>query len=459
MNLSFLKNKKIAILGLGIENFALVNFLLGKKISNFFTIYDLRPPEKLGHKSQNLKNKPVKWRVYRPASANFSKYDILFRSPGWPLFDENIQQAHKQGVIVSSPMQLFFQLCPSKNIIGVTGTKGKGTTSSLAAKMLAAAKRRVWLGGNIGIAPFGFIHKIKKNDWVVLELSSFQLEDLRFSPKIAVITNFYPEHLAAADPLNPNYHQSLRHYWQAKLNIVRWQKKSQATIANYNLKNKIARAKPAGKMYFFSYHNPRADAYFVNGDLVLLETQFQAAVQVPGEHNKENIAAAALAARLAGAGLKHINSAISEFCGLEHRLELVANSNGVQYYNDSFATTPEAAITALRSFGQPIILLAGGAEKKSDFTALAKKIKEKAKFVILFKGSASPRLKKELVKAGFQPDKIKSANSMPAAVKLARQQARPGDIVLLSPACASFGLFNNYKERGKLFKQAVEKII
>ncbi len=458
MNLSFLKNKKIAVLGLGIENFALLNFLLAKKISSSFTVFDARQAKELGHKQKILAGKPIKWQVYQPDKTNFKKYDILFRSPGWPLFDENISKAKKQGIVVSSPMQLFFKLCPTKNIVGVTGTKGKGTTSSLIAKMLEKGKKRVWLGGNIGIAPFGFIHKIKKHDWVVLELSSFQLEDLKQSPKIAVITNFYPEHLQAADPLNPNFHRSLSDYWQAKYNIVRWQKNNCCAIINYKLKTKLAKNNPVSKIYFFSGRDNKADAYFISDDLVLLETQFQTAVKVPGKHNKENIAAAALAARLAGASIKHINNAISEFCGLEHRLELIANAGGIQYYNDSFATTPEAAITALRSFSRPIVLIAGGAEKNSDFAELAKEIKAKAKFVVLLKGKTTPRLKKDIEKTGFDKTKIKTATNMAAAVKTAYVQAQPGDIILLSPACASFGLFNNYKERGEQFRKEVEKL-
>jgi UDP-N-acetylmuramoylalanine--D-glutamate ligase len=312
--------------------------------------------------------------------------------------------------------------------------------------ILKTAKIRSWLGGNIGVAPFDFINKIKPTDWVVLELSSFQLEGMTISPKIAVIVNFTPEHLAPADPNNPNYHLSLNEYWLAKLNVARWQKKTDYLVINQKLKNKIAQHLPGGK-----------SAVKINSKVKYF-TKSALATELMGEHNKENNAAAVMVAKIMGIDQAIIERAIAKFKGLEHRLEFVRELSGVKYYNDTFATIPEATITALKAFDQPIVLLAGGADKNSDFKDLAKYIKKQVKFVVLLKGDATPRIETELLKVGFMQHNIKLAENIVAAVKTASQAASPGDVVLLSTACASFGMFKNYKERGRLFKEEVNKL-
>lgn len=440
MDLNNLKNKKIAILGLGIENEALVKFLLAKKIKCEITVCDNRDKDKLGARFKELEKK-VNWKLGKDFNKGLEEFDILFRSPGWPIFCPGIKsflkaKSYKPQANLSSPMKLFFDLCPTKNIIGVTGTKGKGTTSTLIYDILKAAGKKAWLGGNIGVAPFAFINKVKKTDWVVLELSSFQLEDMDVGPKIAVITNFYPEHLSPADPNNPNYHRTLRLYWEAKMNIAKWQNKNNFVVLNSKLQLKIKNLKSE-------------IVYFIKSDLPS---------KLIGEHNKENVAAAAEVAKIIGIKKSIMEKAVKNFKGLEHRLEFVKSIKGVKYYNDTFATTPESTVTALNSFVEPIILIAGGAEKKSNFKNLAKTIKRKVKFAVLLDGQATPRLKKELIKAGFFGKNIKLAYNIKEAVTHAREIAAAGDIVLLSTACASFGMFKNYKERGELFKEEVRKI-
>lgn len=462
MKLTDLQNKKIAILGLGIENQALVDFLLAKKIKCEITICDKRSKEELGDKYANLNKNVVKgvrspvgrrtpfvslgWKLGNDFNKGLYEFDILFRSPGWPISCPGVQEAIKvKGLrgseqkinnFVYSPMKLFMDLCPTKNIIGVTGTKGKGTTSSLIHHILKTAKKRVWLGGNIGVAPFDFVGKIKKNDWVVLELSSFQLEDMTVSPKIAVMTNFFPEHLAPADPNNPNYHKSMSEYWKAKTNIFKWQNRGECLVINKKLKVKSEKIKARGKIVYF-------DKSDLPSNLV-------------GEHNKENIAAAILATQRAGIKEKDIAKAVKSFEGLEHRIELVKDIRGVKYYNDTFATTPEAAITALKSFSVPIILLAGGADKGSSFKIFAKEIKKRVKFLILFSGKGTERIKNELDKVCYNKEKIVVVDNMKDAVKKARENVAKGDVILLSPGCASFGVFKNYKERGYLFKKEIK---
>ncbi|MEK7557970.1 MAG: UDP-N-acetylmuramoyl-L-alanine--D-glutamate ligase [Patescibacteria group bacterium] len=431
-----IQNKKIGILGLGIENYALVNYILNKKILCEITICDARDKKELNEKYNELKKyKNINWQFGKNYKQNLEKFDILFRSPGWPIKQVKSLKLKVKSYL-SSPMQLFFELCPTKNIIGVTGTKGKGTTASLIYEILKTSGKKVWLGGNIGIAPFDFLTKIKKTDWVILELSSFQLEDMTISPYISVITNFYSEHLAPADPNNPNYHKSLKDYYSAKLNIIKWQKKEDKAIVNYKLRIANYELNTKCKIIYFE------------------KSELQS--KLIGEHNKENIMAAIEVAKIIKIKQEVIKKAVANFKGLPHRIELVKNARGAKYYDDSFATTPESTIIALKSFNQPIIILLGGADKGADFKQLAKEVKKKCKFVILLDGVATLRIKKELLKAGFELKKMKLVNNIKNAVKIAKENATENDIVLLSTACASFGMFKNYKERGDLFKQEVK---
>jgi len=465
MKLKNLQNKKIALLGLGVENYAMLKFLLKKKIKAEFTICDQRDGEQLRDRVKEFtKNKNISWKFGDDYNKSLFEFDILFRSPGWPIScpgiveTQNLASLRKgnNGIVLTSPMNLFFGLCPTKNVIGVTGTKGKGTTSTLIYSILKAAKKRVWLGGNIGIAPFEFLPKIKKSDWVVLELSSFQLEDATVSPHISVITNFYKEHLAPADPNNPNYHKSLKTYLEAKLNIIRYQKKSDFVVINKNLESRIRNYELGGKMLFFSFKDKSADCFFENENQIKIHNSgFIIHTSLLGEHNKENIAAAVAVAKIVKIKDDVIMKAVAKFQGLEHRLEFVKEVGGVKYYNDSFATTPESSITALKSFSEPIVLLAGGADKGADFKQFAKEIKKRVKFLVLLDGKATSRLQEELVKIGFLEEKMQTVSSIKDAVALAKRKTEPGDVTLLSTACASFGMFKNYKERGRLFKEEV----
>ncbi|MCK5510282.1 UDP-N-acetylmuramoyl-L-alanine--D-glutamate ligase, partial [Candidatus Parcubacteria bacterium] len=369
-----------------------------------------------------------------------------------------IKKAKKFGVEISSPIKLFFELCPTKNIIGVTGTKGKGTTSSLIYEIVGAGhcpvpvrdNPNIYIGGNIGIPVFSFLEKIKKNDWVVLELSSFQLEDLDKSPKIAVITNFSREHLKPADPNNPNHHKTLDDYFAAKFNIIRFQTKNNFAVINRDLKLKVACTRLTGENSF-------KGIFGANGKKIYFDKS-NLKSQLLGEHNKKNIAAAIAVAKILKINKKFITRAITNFKGLGYRLEFVAEKDSINFYNDSFATIPESAVTALKSFNHPVILIAGGADKGNDFKKIAKEIKKKVKFLILFTGEGSVRLKNRLRKISFSDNKICMANNMSEAIKTALAKADSGDVVLLSPGCASFGVFKNYKERGRLFKEEVKKL-
>lgn len=433
-----LEKEKIALMGLGSENYSLLVFLRRIGCKPNITIHDARSAATIGDRYEKLKkNKNIEWRLGDMSGNDLKDFSLILRSPG-AFFSPVLRRSlAKAGTRVLSPMQLFLDLCPSKNIIGVTGTKGKGTTASLIAAILKAGGKKTWLGGNIGIAPFDFMSKIQKKDWVVLELSSFQLEDMSSSPRIAVFTNFSPEHLVSADAQNPNHHVSLKAYWNAKLNIARFQNKSGLLIANRSLATRLNREKLTGKIIYF--------------DRSALPSR------LPGEHNKENIAAAHITARTAGISAATIARTVASFKGLHYRLEKVGQHNGITYYNDSFATTPASTITALASFPEPVILIAGGADKGSDFAALAQHIKRRTAAVILFKGKGSDKIRRELRRLSYPSELLREAGSMAEAVELARLFAVPGDIILMSPACASFGLFKNYKDRGEQFNRFAGK--
>ncbi len=412
------KKMRIALLGLGSENRALLELAKTGRLDAEIEIKDA------GLDPQGF-------------NRGLEKYDLLFRSPGWPLACPGLIKARRLGrTEISSPMNLFFALCPTKKIVGVTGSKGKGTTASLIAAILKTSGKRVWLGGNIGVPPLSFLKKIKPADYVILELSSFQLEDLEYSPRLAVITNLFKEHLAPADPKNPNFHSSYQKYWQAKLNIAR-HKENKWLIANPSLAKRLSGAKLPGKIEFFSPSDWPT--------------------KLAGDYNRDNVGAAVAAAKRLGISMKTCAKAIASFGNLEHRLELVKEIKGAYYYDNSFSTTPESTILDLKSFSAPIIQIAGGADKGSSFSALAKEMAKRVKLAILLPGQATPRLKQALKQAGMQRDRIAGASDMAEAVRLAKQRASKGDIVLLSTACASFGLFKNYKERGDLFKKYVRQ--
>jgi UDP-N-acetylmuramoylalanine--D-glutamate ligase len=429
--------KKIALLGLGKDNLALLKLLDKHFAPVEITICDLHPKNKLP--CLKLKHLKPKYQLGKISDQNLDKFNLLFRSPGWHPSCPGIKTAQKnKDIQITSALNLFFKLSPTKNIIGVTGTKGKGTTSTLIYKILQKAykKRNIFLGGNIGVSPLSFLENIKNNDWVILELSSFQLEDLDYSPRIAVITNFFKEHLAPADPNNPNFHSSLQKYWQAKRNIAK-KENNKYLIANWNLKSKLKKEKLPGKIKYFSTSKLTS--------------------RLAGEYNRENIAAAIAVAKILKIKPEIYKPVIANFSNLEHRLKLVAKKKAVKYYDNSFSTTPESTILDLKSFSGRIIQIAGGADKGADFKKLAKIIKEKTSLLILLPGQGSDKIKINLKKIKFPNKKIKKVKNMREAVKIAKKNAKIGDTVLLSTACASFGIFKNYKERGNLFKKYVKK--
>ena len=345
---------------------------------------------------------------------------------------------------------IFFEQCQSKNIIGVTGTKGKGTTSTLIAKMLEASGKTVHLGGNIGTPILDLLPDIKPDDWVVWELANFQLKTASYSPHIAVCLMITPEHL--------DWHPNFEDYLKAKGSIFRHQ--STRDIAVYFAKNeyskKIANLSPGKKVPYFESPGAwvREDGMIVIGEN---EVVLAAEVKLIGEHNLQNICAAVTAAVEADCGLDAIRRVLHSFSGLEHRLELVRSLGGVNYYDDSFATTPESAIVALRAFKQPKVVILGGSDKRLPFGALASEVAKANVRQAIVIGQTAEKIAGLLAQRGFSNTTL-GLNSMPEIVAAARDIAKPGDVVLLSTGCASFGMFKDYKDRGNQFKTTVNAL-
>ncbi len=427
------QNKKVAILGWGIDTRDCVPWLLeqGAKI----TVFDKKKVAENGEEFSG-----ITWELGKEDFGDLTKFETVIRSPGVYRYRKEIIEAEKAGVEISSKTKLFFDLCPGQ-IIGVTGTKGKGTTATLIYQMLKAGSKEAYLGGNIGEKVFDFLPRLNKNSWVVLELSSFQLIDLSKSPHIAVVLMVTSEH--------QDWHPTVEEYVNAKKNIVSHQQKDDFSVVNrdYPHCRDIADA-ATGKVIWVSGGDLKD---FASGDIGLR-----------GEHNRENVAAAATAAKLAGVPEPIIRKVIKTFKGLEHRLEEVAVIDGVTYFNDSFSTVPETTIAAIKSFREPLILIAGGSEKGSDFTHLGKEIiKAKNIRAVILIGLMAKRITKAVRQAENEQKKGKSVKivtgcrNMGEIITTARKLASRGDIILLSPAAASFDMFQNYKDRGNQFKKAV----
>ncbi|MEA3354910.1 MAG: UDP-N-acetylmuramoyl-L-alanine--D-glutamate ligase [Patescibacteria group bacterium] len=446
-------NKKIAILGLGLESIDLLSWLKKNSKNCLITIFD---------KNKDVK-KPVNNSYKFSLGDDYLKngltnFDLIFRSPGFYRLNPELIKAEKSGVEITSPTKLFFKLCKAK-IIGVTGTKGKGTTTTLINKILKTSGRKSYIAGNIGKPTLNLLDQLTKNDWVCLELSSFQLQDLNISPHLAVVLNITSEHL--------DVHQTTKEYQQAKLNIIKHQKKSDIAIINadYQITKDLAKLTSA-KSYFFSRQTKVNGCYVENNKIVLTINNKTIPIGscdnllLRGRHNHENITAAITTAYLAGADIKSIKQTVFSFKGLEHRLQLIKEVNKVTFYNDSFSTTPETAIAALKSFSEPMTIILGGSFKGSDYTILGEEIKKtiNLKNIILI-GEMAGQIKKAIKKAGHIKAKIiYKPRNMTKIVNFALKASDKGDIIVLSPACASFDMFKNYKDRGEQFIKAINNL-
>lgn len=386
---------------------------------------------------------------------NLEQFDVIVRSAGVHphlLLEQNDDIENK----ITTSINEFIGKVPSANLFGITGTKGKGTTATLAAKMLEAAGRTVHLGGNIGVAALELLPKIQPDDFIILELSSFQLIDFHGRIPTAACLMVVPEHL--------NWHADTDEYVKAKSQLFSGQTSEDRAIynADYDL-SKQAASTSSGKQIPFSTRTDEVapgaacikdDHVYIDGEEIIAISE----VALPGRHNLENICAAiTLVWSNLGGNLEAIRSVLKTFRGLEHRLEFVRELDGVIYINDSFSTMPEATITALQSFAQPKTIIIGGSDKGADVAPMIDEIvKDNVKHVITM-GDLADKLTEMLKEQGF--DSVTSkVNSMEEVVRVAKEHAASGDVVLLSSGCASFGLFENSRDRGSQFKAAVNKL-
>ena len=379
------------------------------------------------------------------------QYDLIVRSPS--VKPSDIAQANGGVAIlikVTSCTNEFFKVSPTQNIIGVTGTKGKGTTSTLIAKMLEASGKRVYLGGNIGVPALDLLKQnIGSDVWVVLELSSFQLIDIKYSPHIAVCLMVAPEH--------QDWHSSIEEYYEAKSQLFRYQETDDLAIYYANNPDSMQIASAGNGVKLPYYENPGAviDNGFVSieGHAICEVSEFK----LRGKHNWQNICAAVTAVWQVDHNIEAIRQVLTSFSGLEHRLEYVSQIDGVSYFDDSFGTTPETAMVAIEAFNEPKVVILGGSDKGACYDALAQCVaKNNVRKVILI-GNQGPAIETALNNAGFS-ETVLGGTSMNEIINTSRSNAQPGDVVLLSPGCASFDMFKDYKDRGNQFKQVVREL-
>jgi len=374
-------------------------------------------------------------------------FDLIVRSPFVKPADIVAANTPEIAEKVTTVTNEFFRVCPAKNIVGVTGTKGKGTTSTLIAKMLEADGKRVHLGGNIGIPPLDLLkNNIQPDDWVVLELANFQLIDLQYSPHIAVCLMVVPEHL--------DWHRDVNEYYTAKTQLFRHQTPDDFAIY-YAANEDSKRIASTGKGWLIPYmERPGA---FVENEQIVVDNQPVCSVRdlkLLGQHNWQNACAAITAFWKVSQNLEAIRQVLTTFSGLEHRLEFVREVNDVKYYDDSFGTTPETAIVAIQAFGQPKVVILGGSDKGASYDELAKVVATSNVRHALTIGKMGPKIAEALIAAGYD-NGMSGGGTMKDIVDEAAKLAEPGDVVLLSTACASFDMFKNYKDRGEQFKAAV----
>ena len=454
---NYIRGKKVAIIGLGVSNIPLIDYFynLGAKVS----VFDKRPIEKL---EADIVEKIDKYGFTLYAGednlSHLQGFSVIFRSPSCRPDTTEIVDEVQKGAVLTSEIEMLMQTCPG-TIIGITGSDGKTTTTNLIYRILQEKGYNCYLGGNVGIPLFTKVREMTPEDMVVLELSSFQLMDMQISPHISVITNISPNHL--------DIHKSYEEYIDAKKNIFKYQNKDDILVINYD--NEITRkfiSQAKGNVIYFSRKEKLDNGIIFDNGIIksckdnlrrhILNTKD---ILLRGEHNYENICAA-IAATETLVEPEIQSEAIKKFKGVEHRLEFIRAINGVKWYNDSIGTSPSRTIAGLKSFNEKIVLIAGGYDKHLDYTPIAKPIVENVSKLILI-GATAPKIEdavtQELENQGKEIP-IYHCTTLKETVDKALEIATSDEIVLFSPASASFDMFKNFEERGNLFKKLVNDI-
>ena len=453
----YIRFRKVAVIGMGVSNLPLLDYLYEKKAN--VTIFDEKDLDSISNDiMEKIREYGFQFHFGENCLEYLKNFNLIFRSPSCLPTRKELEEEAKRGAIVTTEIELLMKMCPCK-IVGVTGSDGKTTTTSLINAILKHAGYNTFLGGNIGTPLFTRLNEMKPSDVVVLELSSFQLMGMEVSPHIAVITNITPNHL--------NIHKDYQEYIDAKKNIFKYQEQDDILVLNYD--NEITKecAKEAhGKVIFFSSKTKLDNGYIVDEDVIkkcedkvrkhILNVED---VILRGNHNYQNIATA-IAATSPMVDMEKAIEAIKEFKPVEHRIEFVREIDGVKWYNDSASSSPSRTLSGINAFKEDIILIAGGYDKNLDYTPLAKTIVNKTKALILIGQTANKifdAVKSELELENKELD-IYMCNSLEETIQIAKKRAKSGQVVLFSPASASLDMFKNFADRGNKFKKLVNEL-
>lgn len=450
-----LKDSRVAFIGTGVSHTELIRLFLSKGIS--VTVLDRKSKDDFDKELYNeLSEKGAEFVLGEGYLDSLCDFDVIYRTPGMYYNNPKLIDARKNGAVITSEMESFFELCPCR-IYAVTGSDGKTTTTTLISEFLKTEGFKVWLGGNIGKALLPRIESISETDVAVVELSSFQLISMRESPDVAVITNIAPNHL--------DVHTDMQEYIQAKCNILDHQSAFSRAVLNFDNSETVKLGSHIrGRLVGFSRLGTVEVGAYLDANRVLCYNDGRRTVKIipadriklPGEHNVENYLAA-ISAVWGDVSVDSICRVARHFGGVEHRIEFVRELDGVKYYNDSIASSPTRVIAGLKSFGRKIIIIAGGYDKKIPFEPLAEPVNKYVKLLILM-GATAEKIERAVTDTQYyDPDSLRilHADSMEQAVELARQNAQSGDVISLSPACASFDMYPNFEARGRHYKSIV----
>ncbi len=448
-----LKGKKIAVVGLGVSHRPLIGLLVNEGLS--VTAYDKKSMDELGDFGREYSEKGVEF-VLGEGYLDHLSGDLIFKTPGMRGDLPPFEKARRDGAEVTSEMEVFFRLCPCP-IFAVTGSDGKTTTTTLISEFLKAQGKNCYLGGNIGTPLLPKIFEISPDDVAVVELSSFQLNDMHRSASTAVVTNVAPNHL--------DWHTDMAEYINAKRCVFSHQNEKGRLVLNYD--NEITRnyaSEARGEVFWFSFKQPVEKGVYLdkNGNICAVlngKTEIimhRSRIRLIGDHNVENYMAA-ITAILGVVSSEVLRSVAETFGGVEHRMEFVREFEGVKWYNDSIASSPTRVIAGLKAQTKKIIMLAGGYDKKIPFEPMVPYILDKVKYLILTGATAESIRTAIESDPGYDPQEltIEMSSDWDYAIDRARQVAKPGDVVSLSPACASFDCFPNFEVRGQYYKKKV----
>lgn len=448
----YINNKNVAVVGIGVSNIPLIHFLL--KLGAKVTAFDKKTQEELGDVATEFIEKGAKLELGENYLDNLSGFDVVFKTPSMRIDSPALQKVKNEGAYITSEMEEFVRYCPGK-IFGITGSDGKTTSTTLIYKVLTEEGHKTWVGGNIGTPLFSRIEEIKQADKVVLELSSFQLMTMDSEIDVAVVTNVTPNHL--------DMHKGMDEYVESKKNVYKFQEEKDLLVINRD--NEISssmKSEAKGKVREFSIKEEIQDgAYFKDNKLYVIgkEVCSKDEVLLKGMHNVENLLGVFCAA-YDDVSIESMRKVATTFSGVEHRCEFVRELNGVKYYNDSIASSPTRTLAGLHAFEKPVILIAGGYDKKIPFEPLAEEGYEKIKALVLL-GVTKEKIKiafDKVIKEKNLNLPIVIAESLEDAVIKSKDIAKSDDIITLSPACASFDMFPNFEVRGNKFKEIVNNL-